>query len=188
MPKLVSRNPKYRKHRASGQAIEGRDHYLGPHGTAASRREYDRVVAEWLANGRRAVLDPAEDLAVVELIARYWQFAQGYHKPDPGCSDGELDGIRTALRVVKRLCADTPVGRFGPLSLRAVRDAMVAQGWCRTYVNAQVNRVRRMFKWGVEREIVPPSVLHGLRAVVGLREGRGEARERVSPSRLWPRT
>jgi len=35
--------PKYRKHRATGQAIvtlAGRDHYLGPHGTVASKLEY----------------------------------------------------------------------------------------------------------------------------------------------------
>ena len=40
MPRYVNAVPKYRKHRASGQAIvtiHGRDHYLGPHGTKASR-------------------------------------------------------------------------------------------------------------------------------------------------------
>ena len=45
MPKLTNSVPKYRKHRASGQAVvtlNGRDHYLGPHGTKASRIEYDR--------------------------------------------------------------------------------------------------------------------------------------------------
>ncbi len=48
--------PKYRKHRANGQAIVticGVDHYLGPHGTKASRLEYDRLIGEWLQNGRQ---------------------------------------------------------------------------------------------------------------------------------------
>jgi len=47
MPRLTNSTPKYRKHWASGQAIvtlDGRDFYLGPHGTRASRREYDRLV------------------------------------------------------------------------------------------------------------------------------------------------
>ena len=38
--------PKYRKHKASGQAIVtigGRDNYLGPHGTVVSKLEYDRT-------------------------------------------------------------------------------------------------------------------------------------------------
>ncbi|MCA9231188.1 MAG: hypothetical protein KDA57_11075 [Planctomycetales bacterium] len=47
MPRLSNSVPKYRKHRASGQAVltlNGRDYYLGPHGTKASRREYDRLI------------------------------------------------------------------------------------------------------------------------------------------------
>ena len=56
MPRLTgNRLPKYGKHKASGQAViqlDGQDIYLGPHGSKAGRIEYDRVVAEWLANGR----------------------------------------------------------------------------------------------------------------------------------------
>ena len=40
--------PKYRRRRASGQAVVtlgGKDHYLGPHGSKASQREYDRRMA-----------------------------------------------------------------------------------------------------------------------------------------------
>ena len=47
MPRLTNSVPKYRKHRASGQAIVeigGKTHYLGPHGTKASKVEYDRLV------------------------------------------------------------------------------------------------------------------------------------------------
>ena len=39
--------PKYRRHRASGQAVvtlSGQDFYLGPHGTKASKQEYDRLI------------------------------------------------------------------------------------------------------------------------------------------------
>ena len=42
MPKLVKAVPKYREHRASGQAvvsIGGKDHYLGPYGTKGSHDE-----------------------------------------------------------------------------------------------------------------------------------------------------
>lgn len=62
MPSLTKSLPKYRWRWASGQAvvtIAGVDHYLGPHQSATSRREYDRLVAEWLvaewlARGRAA--------------------------------------------------------------------------------------------------------------------------------------
>ena len=49
MPRLAGTSiPKYRKHRPSAQAvvtIGGVDHYLGPHGTKASKLEYDRLIA-----------------------------------------------------------------------------------------------------------------------------------------------
>jgi len=40
-----------------------------------------------------------------------------------------------------------------------------------------VGKVKRMVKWGVAEELVPPSVFHGLLAVEGLRRGRSGARE-----------
>lgn len=75
MPRLTDKLPKYRKHRASGQAvvtIAGRDVYLGPHGTKASKVEYDRVIAEWLAAGRPSTPQPsASDITLAEVMAAY---------------------------------------------------------------------------------------------------------------------
>ncbi len=50
---------------------------------------------------------------------------------------------------------------------------------------AITNRVGRIFKWAVENELVPASVLHGLQAVSGLRYGRSEARE-IEPVKPVP--
>src|SRR4051812_29019324 len=69
MPRLTNRNPSYRRHRASGQAVvtlNGQDVYLGPHGTAASKREYDRVIGEWLA--RRRELAHSQDAYNVSML------------------------------------------------------------------------------------------------------------------------
>ena len=67
--------PKYRKHRASGQAIvtiSGRDHYLGPYGTKASQIEYDRLITEWLVSGRSASFGAASGgLSIAELLVAY---------------------------------------------------------------------------------------------------------------------
>ena len=73
MPRLTNSVPKYRQHRASGQAvvtIGGRDHYLGPWKSRASRCEYDRLIGEWIANGRR-LEDRASDKTVVELAVAF---------------------------------------------------------------------------------------------------------------------
>ena len=49
-----TRQPSYRQHKASGQAvvtIDGKDIYLGRYGTPASKAAYDRTIKEWLGNG-----------------------------------------------------------------------------------------------------------------------------------------
>jgi hypothetical protein len=86
MPRFSSRflhpTPKYRKHRASGQAVitlYGRDFYLGPYGTKVSRGEYDRRIGEWLAAGRPAQMPGSQnDITVVELAAAYRKYAIPY--------------------------------------------------------------------------------------------------------------
>ena len=57
IPRLKSRVPAYCQHSASGQArvkLGGEYIYLGPHGSQTTRNEYDRLIAEWLATGRRS--------------------------------------------------------------------------------------------------------------------------------------
>jgi len=49
MPILVHNLPRYTRHWPYGQAVvtlSGQDFFLGPYGTHASRREYNRVIPE----------------------------------------------------------------------------------------------------------------------------------------------
>ncbi len=186
--------PSYRRHKQSGQAVvtltdpsgRRRDVYLGPCGTAASRQEYARVLAEWEAAGQR--LSSANeksstmDCTINELILAYWQFAEAYYGFHT--ERGDRYCLRDALSVVKSQYGSTPAVDFGPLALKACRDYMVVKGWSRGYVNAQVNRIRRMFQWATAEEQVPIGVYHALRAVKGLRRGKTEAKEnaKVKPA------
>ncbi|GMV98042.1 MAG: hypothetical protein AMXMBFR83_23950 [Phycisphaerae bacterium] len=173
------RTPSYRRHRASGQAVvtlSGQDHYLGMYGSRASRREYDRLIAEWLANGRQPLRVSAVQLTVAELAIRYFRFVQGYYVKN-GEPTSEVADIRLAIRRVVSSYGRTPVGEFGPLALKAIRDGLVKDGLSRVFINATVGRIRRMFKWGISNELVPPAVLQSLQAVDGLRRGRSEAKE-----------
>jgi integrase len=186
--------PAYRLHKQSGQAIvtlsDGlgarRDVLLGRHGTAESRAEYARVIGEWEANGRRLPQPQStgrQDLTVNELLLAYLQHAeQHYRRPDATQSD-ELHCIRSAMRPLKELYGHTPAGEFGPLALKAARQKMIAtvgptgRPWSRRFVNASVGRIKAMFKWAVENEMVPVAVYQGLLTVRGLQKGRSEARE-----------
>lgn len=178
--------PSYRRHKQSGQAIvtltdgagDRHDVLLGRHGTAESRAEYARVIAEWEANGRRLArpLSRIKDISVNELILTYYRHAETYYLKN-GEPTSQLERVRRSLRFVKELYGHTLTRDFGPLSLKAVRDQMIRADWSRVHINSCVGCVKRMFKWGVENELVPPSVFHGLQAVVGLRKGRSSARE-----------
>jgi len=172
--------PKYRKHRASGQAIvtiRGRDHYLGPHNTKASKVEYDRIIAEFLANGRQALHAEAHEFTVIELSARYVEFAKSYYRKRDGSRSPTLDTIVRDLQFLCESYGRQPAFEFGPLALKAIRQIMVGKGQSRGYVNERTDRIKRMFKWAVSEQLVPAETYQALAAIDGLRKGRTEARE-----------
>jgi integrase len=179
MPTFIRvRTPSYRRHKPSGQAVvtlNGHDFYLGNHNTPASRARYQQVIAEWNARGR--TLAKSSDLSVVELIAAFLQHANRYYVKPDGRPTSELGNFRSIIRRVKKLYGTALVADFGPLALKAVRQGMVADGLSRTGINHAINRLRQIFKWSVENEMVAPTVLHGLQAVGGLRYGRTDAHE-----------
>jgi integrase len=176
-----ARVPSYRLHKVSGQAVvtlRGRDHYLGSHGSEASRQLYDRLLAEWLVERNKPAESPKQVAAigVVELVAAYLDFAQGYYRQG-GQPTSEYVAVRDALKPVVELYGGVQVSEFGPLALKACRERMVQRGLARRHVNQRVNRIRRCFRWGVENELVAPTVLEGLRSVTALKKGRTPAPE-----------
>jgi hypothetical protein len=103
-----------RLHRPSNQAyvfLNGRDVNLGVFGTLAAQTEYDRVVAEWLANGRR-LPSAGDDLTIAELALRYSEYAENYYAKT---STGEIPGIKPAMKDLVRLFGRLGVREFGPL-------------------------------------------------------------------------
>jgi hypothetical protein len=98
--------PSYRLHKQSGQAVVTltdsvggrRDVLLGKYDTEESRAAYDRVLAEWRANGRRLPSRAAEgsagSLSVNEVILAYWRHAEGYDRHPDGRTTTELTAIK----------------------------------------------------------------------------------------------
>jgi len=112
MPKLgPTQVPSYRLHKQSGQAIvtlSGRDFPLGPFDSPESRQKYDRLVGEWVANGRRLPAGRAQPddtcpasagPSVATVAAAYWTHAQTYYAG----SRGELGAMKAAIRVLVQL-------------------------------------------------------------------------------------
>jgi integrase len=179
MPKLTRSLPKYRHHKASGQAvvtIGGKDHYLGRWNSKASKEEYNRVVADWLAQERESPGRTTSDPTITELVWRYWEHAQVYYVKK-GRPTGTLDSIRAALRFLRKEYGPTLAAEFGPTKLKALQGKMARSGLARSYVNANIGRIKQLFTWSVSEELIPVAVREALLTVPGLRKGRSGARE-----------
>ena len=108
---------------------------------------------------------------------RYWKYAKGYYRKN-GEPTGEISALKSALRPVRELYSSYAAREFGPLALETVRQRMISLEWSRTGINRAISRVRRVFRWGVSKELIPPSVSQALATIEGLRKGRTEATEK----------
>jgi integrase len=188
------------------------DVLLGKYGTAQSRKEYARVISEWEAAGRcllsRSVEGSAKsDLTINELCWAYWRHAERYYVKD-GKPTSETHAIKQALRYVRQLYGHTPARDFGPIALKAVRQKLIEhrivrkikvtdpatgevreeekllhKGLTRRSINKLVGRIKRMFAWAVQEELLPVEIHSALMRVEGLRKGKGQGREkpRIKP-------
>lgn len=156
--------------------LNGRAVYLGRADQPDTERRYHQVIAEWLAADQQPKVQPIE-MTVKELLARYWLHAHGYYRDAAGQPTTQLHVLRSALKPLRELYGESRAAEFGPLALKAVRQRMIDLGWSRTTVNQSVSRIKRVFRWGVENELLPGGVYHAVQAVSGMRRGRCAARE-----------
>lgn len=200
----MPKTPNYRKRLGRNQALvtltdsvtkQRRDFWLGEHGSAESRELFHRVIADWEANGRRFPTAAASCAApkasagptVVELLRDFYRWAKQTYDP------GELRSFHVVMILLRRYHGRTPAAAFGPKKLRMLRDEMIRgdqstdpprRPWSRRYINQQVQRVRRVFKWAVAHEVVAPEVHQALCTLEPLKRGRSAAREspKVGPA------
>lgn len=182
----MARTPGYRLHKPSGLAfieIRGKRHYLGPHGTADSRRKYTKLLTEYLSVGDAIEPIVKSQFTVNQLVAAFLDFAdKRYQKNDEPTT--EVRAYETVAAVVAELYGDEPAAEFGPLKFIACRQRFIDKGTCRSWVNSYAGRLRRIWKWGVSREFVDERVWSALRAVEGVRKGECVESEPVKPVSL----
>ncbi|WP_422931371.1 tyrosine-type recombinase/integrase [Singulisphaera sp. PoT] len=187
--------PKYRHYKPKDLAvvrIDGRDHYLGRYDSPESWEKYHRLLAERSVSGSVSSSpslpsDPtiSGSCSINELILAFWRYGEGYYRRADGTPTGELENYRHAFRALKAMFGSTPARDFGPKALKLVRQSMVDSGLARTVINRRTQRLIHLFGFGVENELVPPDVHHGLKAIKSLRKGRTDARE-TEPVRPVP--
>jgi integrase len=123
------------------------------------------------------------DLTIDQLLLLFLKHAERHYRRPDGTPTEAIIGFKNAARPLHRLYGHTPAVQFGPKALKAVRRAYIDADNCRTLVNSRVGKIRRIFAWAVEEELIPPSVIIALATVAGLEEGRTDARasEPVGP-------
>ncbi|MEI7700750.1 MAG: hypothetical protein WCK86_13210, partial [Planctomycetia bacterium] len=177
--------PSYLLHKQSGQArcrVAGKDYLLGPYGSEESRVKFGEIVAK-IVSGQSvdpfvakspATSQAESSLTVNELVLAYMRHAQKHYVKN-GQETSEIHCLKSATRPLVELYGYHSVDAFGPLALKAVREKMISSGWCRKTVNKNVGRLRSIFRYGVENELVSPATLQKLTAVAPLLAGRTEA-------------
>lgn len=194
MPRPNSVYPKLCHHKGTNQAlvyVGGKQHYLGVYGSPKAKLAYAALLSR-LKAGLSPFEDqqepaekakPVQNRSVAALLHQFIiEALPKYAVDEQHCQKG-------AIRIVNELFGAIPAAEFGPLKLRLVRDAMIAKGWSRSYINRSVKRVRHIFRWGVSWEFVPESVANALGTVECLKAGETDApeskpRRAVSPERI----
>jgi len=174
------RTPKYRHHKAKGLAvvtITGRDIYLGKHGSAASKQQYRKLVAEYLQRDGVSPQNAQDEITVAEVMIAYLAHAKQYYRKN-GKQTREHGHAVEICRAIRKIYGKSLAKDFGPLALKTVRQTFVDDGIARRHINKQTDRIKRMFKWAAAEELIASDIPQALSMVVGLRAGRTEAPER----------
>jgi hypothetical protein len=192
-PKGSTSTPTYRLHKATGQAVvtvNGKDHYLGKHGSKESKQRYDQLIGQWLSRGRATAETSAEDITITEVCAGYFEYAKSYYTVPVGYRDSHghcAVYVAPAIRWLKKMFGNMKAADFRPRHLAAIQDQMAKtdRDWkhgkklklSRGYINDLSGQIKRLLKWAAFNELVPASVYHGVVACPRLKPGRTEARE-----------
>jgi integrase len=194
MPRLVNERPKYCQHKKRNRGrvcIAGKYHYLpGEYNSVESQQAYWALIGR-LERGEpitgaemppepasAAALDSLAPqlLTVAEMVEKYKEHVDVYYRQD-GKPTGEERVIRYALRPLLDLCPAVLVSEFRPSHLKTVRQEMIARGWCRRHINDCIRRIKSMFCWAVEAELITEDVAGRVKMVKALSAGRSAARE-----------
>ena len=113
--------PNYRHHKASGQAfveLGGRRFYLGKYGSKASREEYERRIADYLANGRQlAPTQTKKGISCQELAVHFLGWAERYYVKN-GQPTAAFIHCRNAVSMLVKHYGSESVANFTPAGSR----------------------------------------------------------------------
>jgi hypothetical protein len=95
--------------------------------------------------------------------------------------NSEWRRVKRVVRSLRKLYGRTPVTEFSVLQFKSVRSKLISEGLSRSYINASMRRVVRMFKWAAAEGQLSHEIPQSLSMVPGLRRGKGDVRKINNP-------
>jgi integrase len=181
--------------------LNGRTYYLGPYGTKASRQAYDRLISEYLAGGRQLTFGVEPDqLTVVQCLADYLLWAKSnygigdnseFHRIKyalrvirplygdmPICEFASLQFKACREKFASELVQHKPPkkseSKAEPTSKMSKKPSEQKPPRLRSrqYVNTQMKRILRFFKWLAAEGKIPAANFESMKLVAGLKAGK----------------
>lgn len=150
-----------------------------------AQNRFAKFFAEWVANPLVRSPQLIARRTIREAWGLYEKHAEKYYRRADGSSTGEAENIALAFEYVLAKFGELSAAEFTPKMLKAARADMVAADLAVNTINRFVGKIRQVFRWFVEEEIVEASVWHAMQAVTPIKAGRGEGRE-TDPVRPVP--
>jgi len=154
--------------------IKGKKYYLGKYGSKEAETKRLRVWADHLSGSlpeEEREREIVKNANIQILVSRFLLDAKTlYQKNDRPTST--LRAYIDSAKLIAKKYGVMPVNKFGPVRLKKIRQKLIDSGkLCRNTINARIGDIVRIFRWGVENELVEPKTWHQLQAIKNLRAG-----------------
>jgi integrase len=163
--------------------FDRKDIVLAQWNTQASKQEYQRVIAEWLAAGK--VSSKQDVITVSEICVDYTKASKKRYQDKDGNPTEEFKTVQRIMRLLRSNFGRTDASEFKALRFKAIRQIIAENGVsetkpapiCRYVVNKYCRHIIRAFKLAAENEKLSADNYQSMKAVETLRKGRTDARE-----------
>jgi integrase len=172
MPKNTYKPPKYCKLKVgkSQYAVvyqHGKTIYLGAYGSPESKAAYSKFIAKHKPGQDTQMLQGEPDVTVQELAIAFLDYALEILK-----KDNYVHHRIAACELLGLFGDDTLADEFKIKDLKLYQKELIKTGrFCRNSINDYVRRIKQMFTWGAEEEMLTFNTAFALKAVKALKEG-----------------
>lgn len=152
---------------------------FGP-ATKVRRAEAMRLYHDWLIQDfyvNETTSDPSGTKTVAWLIAMYLDHADSYYRRRDGSPTGEATNLKHATGHLLDAYRDRPAQTIGIKELKQVRQKMIASGMSRKVINQRINKIRGMYRWSAEDDLLPDGEWMKQGFLKPLKAGRSDAVE-----------